>query len=608
MSNVLEYILSMRDQFSATLQKAGVVSDATRQKITGVENEVNNLDKGFRNAANGGIKIFDVALGNLAANVAMKLGQIAESTFDGVYKYYAQREQDIVGLSTFVGKQARQVYDNIISDAMPTPFTANAFIAVNRALISTGLDANAARKDTLNLANAIAATGGHADELERMAVNMQQIRNAGKATALDVRQFAYAGINIDGLLEKVTGKSKAQLQQTSVTYQQISQALAAAAAKGGLYYGALEKQGKTLTGRLTTIKDVMQRSMADFGEQLRPLFEKGLIYLQKFVDHLPQIYTVLRPVITAAGNLFFGLINTIVSVGKFFGWLYDKLRAGNPIVVGLTVVVGSLVAAYILMQTWSLLCTAATTLWTGAQWLLNAALTANPVGLIIAGIVALIALIGYVIYRYSGWGNAWKALMGFLVSEWGVFKSTFYTIWLQVENFFLNGIETIEKAWYKLEALWDKDASQKGLANIANNALQRQAEIAASKGQTDAFRQAAQTYYAQIKLTDTGKGLKDMIGDVKSKLGIAPASIPGAGNVKSSLGSSDGDTGNAGKAASTIATGGQRNITVNMTVQKMIDGFKIIVDSTEQGIDNLQDRVTEAVTRAVSMGAALGAS
>lgn len=37
--------------------------------------------------------------------------------------------------------------------------------------------------------------------------------------------------------------------------------------------------------------------------------------------------------------------------------------------------------------------TAATTVWTGAQWLLNAALTANPIGLVILAIVALVAAI-----------------------------------------------------------------------------------------------------------------------------------------------------------------------------------------------------------------------
>lgn len=37
------------------------------------------------------------------------------------------------------------------------------------------------REDAMNLANAIAATGGGNDELARMATNMQQIKTVGKS-------------------------------------------------------------------------------------------------------------------------------------------------------------------------------------------------------------------------------------------------------------------------------------------------------------------------------------------------------------------------------------------------------------------------------------------
>lgn len=48
----------------------------------------------------------------------------------------------------------------------------------------------------------------------------------------------------------------------------------------------------------------------------------------------------------------------------------------------------------------------------GAQWLLNAAMTANPIGLIIAGIAALVALIAVVVMKYDEWGAALSFIMG----------------------------------------------------------------------------------------------------------------------------------------------------------------------------------------------------
>lgn len=55
--------------------------------------------------------------------------------------------------------------------------------------------------------------GGGSDELGRMAQNLQQIKNAGKATAADIKQFAYAGIDVYGILADYTGKSTAEVQK-----------------------------------------------------------------------------------------------------------------------------------------------------------------------------------------------------------------------------------------------------------------------------------------------------------------------------------------------------------------------------------------------------------
>lgn len=49
---------------------------------------------------------------------------------------------------------------------------------------------------------------------------------------------------------------------------------------------------------------------------------------------------------------------------------------------------------------------------TGAQWLWNAALLANPIGLIILGVAALIALITFIIIKYDEWGAAVSLLLG----------------------------------------------------------------------------------------------------------------------------------------------------------------------------------------------------
>ena len=73
------------------------------------------------------------------------------------------------------------------------------------------------------------------------------------------------------------------------------------------------------------------------------------------------------------------------------------------------------VTGLILMVTWMGLVKGAMLLWQGAIWLVNAAMYANPIGLIIAGIVALVAIVGAAIYY---WDDLASALMNTVAFKW----------------------------------------------------------------------------------------------------------------------------------------------------------------------------------------------
>ncbi len=72
----------------------------------------------------------------------------------------------------------------------------------------------------------------------------------------------------------------------------------------------------------------------------------------------------------------------------------------------------------------------ATKVWAGVQWLLNAAMTANPIGLIIAAIVALIAVVVLIATKTTWFQDIWTAVWGTVqkvagaVWDWLVNKAT----------------------------------------------------------------------------------------------------------------------------------------------------------------------------------------
>ena len=218
----------------------------------------------FGNANQAGI--FDgiasaVTKGNLVATALEKVGSAVVDAGKVVIStgvdYNSQMEQYTVAFTNMLGSadKAESALAQIKQDAAKTPFDTAGLVKANQYLISTGEDAKSARNIIMALGDAVKATGGGNDELSRMAQNLQQIKNAGKATSADIKQFAYAGIDVYGILADYTGKSTADVQKMSISYDLLTNALLSASEEGGRYFGAMETQSQTLDGRISTLKD-----------------------------------------------------------------------------------------------------------------------------------------------------------------------------------------------------------------------------------------------------------------------------------------------------------------------------------------------------------------
>ncbi len=59
---------------------------------------------------------------------------------------------------------------------------------------------------------------------------------------------------------------------------------------------------------------------------------------------------------------------------------------------------------------------AATKIWSAAQAVLNAIMSANPIGLIVLAIAALVAAILWVVNKTEGWGEQWDATLSWMKS------------------------------------------------------------------------------------------------------------------------------------------------------------------------------------------------
>lgn len=302
--------------YKVVIDDNGAVQDAERtgeQAGSAMSQSAERHGGAFREIMIGAARAIGQAFVEMSQKAIQGVEQIAKAGIE----FNAQMEQYQTAFTTLIGDadQAAAALEQIRQDAASTPFDVASLVQANQALLATGMDADAARADVMNLANAISATGGGSAELSRMAANMQQIRNTGKATAMDIRQFANAGINIYGLLADSLGVSVEKAAEMDVTYEQLTAAFAKAAEAGGAYEGALEAQSQTFNGRLSTLKDNATQLAGALTEDLfNQLSGNGLPMVMDWVATLLEAAQTggIEGAIEAAKGILSNLLQTFL--------------------------------------------------------------------------------------------------------------------------------------------------------------------------------------------------------------------------------------------------------------------------------------------------------
>lgn len=255
------------------------------------------------------IGVKTVAIGNLVAKAVEKGGEYLGRLARTGIEYNAQIESYTASLTTALGNEAAAAaaIEQIKADAARTPYSVDGLVKANSYLIAAGESAEGSRQTILALTDAISATGGGNAELMRMAQNLQQIKNTGKATSMDIRQFAMAGIDVFGILADYMGITAGEVQELDISYEMLAGALEKAASEGGRYFQANARQAATLNGQISTLKDNVSQALGRAFEGLsNTIRTKALPAANEFVtsfdfSKIERGFAALVPVIGTIG-------------------------------------------------------------------------------------------------------------------------------------------------------------------------------------------------------------------------------------------------------------------------------------------------------------------
>lgn len=312
--------------------------------------------------------------------IAGKIKEIGSQAVTTGVNYNAQVEQYQVALTNMLGSQekASETLEQIKKDAARTPFDTANLVKANEYLISTGETAENSRKTILALGDAVSAVGGGSDELGRMAQNLQQVKNAGKATAADIKQFAYAGIDVYGILADYTGKSTAEVQKMTVTYDLLTAALQNAAEEGGRYYNSMNAQSETINGKLSTLKDNATQLSGALTANLTTAFGN-------LVTKANELAVAMKDGFDTGG--FVGMMNAASETEPKLSAVASAAKFCAEHSEALKIALGTLAAAFITAKGSAMLLST-------AQLAINAAMSANPIGIVIAALGGLAGALG----------------------------------------------------------------------------------------------------------------------------------------------------------------------------------------------------------------------
>ena len=351
----VEIEILMRDRLSGGLDKAGRKVDELKSKTTGASAEMARLDRQAESVRSTVSKIAGAfAVKELVSNIVKVRGEF---------------QQLEASFRTMLGSEekADALMQQLIRTAATTPFDLQGVANGARQLLAYGENVENVNDDLIRLGNIAAGLNQPLSDLVYLyGTTMTQ----GRLYTQDYNQFVGRGIPLGRELANVLGVAESKVREMveagKVGFPEVQRALQNLTNEGGMFFGLMEEQSKTITGRISNIEDSVSMMMNEIGRQSEGIIGNSLDAVAYLVDHYEQV-----------GRVLLGLVGT-------YGAYKTAVMAVTAMQALQTAGVGALTAAETLHYGWLVIVEK-------AQKLLNATMLANPyvlVATLIAGVVA----------------------------------------------------------------------------------------------------------------------------------------------------------------------------------------------------------------------------
>ena len=469
-SNTADEAAESLDEMDKSAEESQKSVEGSGEAAAGASGKFSKWEMVLANLASGAIqRIIDKTI-----ELAQKIGELTVKAVGN----YADYEQLVGGVETLFKDSSDELLGYAENAYKTAGLSANNYMETATSFAASliqGLGGDTAKAVKLT----DLAITDMSDNANKMGTDIASIQTAYQGfakqnyTMLDNLKLGYGGtqeemvrlINDSGILEN---KIK---DLDGITFDQIIQAIHNIQDNLGITGTTAKEAGDTISGSWSSVQALFENILTKVGSQLAPVVmgflqqlsswmetvdwdafsEKvgnafgGLLDWIQQIDFTTFFETGLNGVLNFVEGLG-GLIDKVVSVLDNFTSFMDILTALSPVIAGVT---AALVAFKVAMAISSLINGVVTAFnaykaanegATIAQWLLNAAIHANPIMLIVTLIAGLIAAVITLWNTNENFRNA-------VIAVWEAIKSAFGTAIEAIKGFFSGLVEGVSAAW-----------------------------------------------------------------------------------------------------------------------------------------------------------------
>lgn len=543
-STTYQYILDLKDKMSGALKKAGVEGSNTYDKLQKQQERLNDTARGFTSI----LGKIGIAFG------AFELGK-------KIITAGADIESTRASFEVLLGsiEKGNEMIAAIKSYGALSPYEAKGLMENAKLMLAFGINQEKVLP-TMQMLGDVAM--GNQEKMNSLTLAYAQMSATGRLMGQDLLQMINAGFNpLQVMAENVARTTGVTIPQAMIQLKKamedgkISAAMVEGAFRqvteeGGKFFNMAERQGQTVAGRWSTLMDNINQIFTNFGESTNSTVGRLIESLIKLVEWVGKNQ------------------ETLLTIGKVALWVVGIMTAYKVAVL----------ATQIPLM-----------LMTAAQWALNIAMTANPIGLIVAGIAALTA--GLIIaYNKIGWFRgavlaSWEAIKGFgnIIKEYVVDRI----------KGLISGLGSIAEAiglLFKGKFSAAYDAAKEGAAGLFGITAKANA-ISNAKKVGEQIGAAYKKGVGEVQAKNTA-GVKN--GKASTATAAVTGGAGGAGTAGLEIPGVGKDT------AKGISEGGSRPTNVNITLGNLVETLNINTTTMKEGTVELEQKVREALLRVLN--------